>query len=335
MSIYNVNGTILDMAYDISGEIIEACYDVHGTLIFSPEIIEGYPIENVPTYTRPRTLEVAEELDALDSDWQSFVFVTDPHYPTNKMHSQAVALYLLSNTSCSYIFLGGDYCEGSWNESRYRTFVADFKNSINRRFIHALIGNHELFGSEGAKANSLNNVYNDFLLIKTGLHGDLANDYYYFDNEGMKTRYVVLNTSDASYTTVSETQLSWVEQAVQLPDSTWSVVVITHIPVEQLGDSANSQALINAIKTCNGSIVGNISGHDHVDALKMIDDSFYRLTLMCDRFEDDQSYAPPRETGTITENAVTVVSFNTKTKQVVARRIGAGLNNQIQYSYAV
>jgi hypothetical protein len=41
-----------------------------------------------------------------------------------------------------------------------------------------------------------------------------------------------------------------------------------------------------------------------------------------------------RVTGTISEQAVSVVSINTTTKDVVIRRIGAGRNQTLSYNYA-
>lgn len=332
MSVFDIDGNALQSVYDADGNELSEAFDIDGNLIFSAK----YSIDNVESYYQPRTLEVTNQLNNLDQNWQSFIFVTDPHYPTNKMHSQAVALYLLSNSSASMLVLGGDYCEGNWFKSRYETWADAFRNSSDKHQIYALIGNHERFASDTAVRESLQSVYTDFISDKLGeLSGNFEKAYYYKDVTPYKTRYIFLNTSDEASQTMSADQIAWVEQAVQLPDSTWSAIVIAHITVSDWGGGTltNRQDLIDAIETCNGEIVGYICGHRHIDGIVKASDRIYELTLLCDRFASN-STTYPREEGTITENVVSVVSFNTVTKQVVVRRIGAGSDQALNYSYA-
>lgn len=340
MSAFNINGETLRNVYAIDGDGLKLAYDLSGAEVYRVGKIPGYSIENIPEYYRARTLEVASQVDNLSDEWQSFVFVTDPHYPTNKMSSQPISLYLLSNCpNVSMVVLGGDYCEGNWVKARFNTWTSDFRTSNNQHYIHCLVGNHERFGTvAGGKPSiteSLPTIYNTFLVDKLDeINGSPENDYYYFDVPGRKTRFVLLNTSDDGTVTISASQLAWVRQVVQLPDASWSLVVLAHVNMMVgTGLLTNKAELISAIQTCNGSIVGYICGHQHLDAVTKISDGFYELTFLCDRYAVDE-HTVPREEGTITENAVTVVSFNTTTKQVVARRIGAGNNNTMSYSYA-
>lgn len=342
--IYDVDGISLQTVKSVIGDDIIEAFNIGGESVYRKGKATGYSIDNVKSYFQPRTLEVAEQLNALSDDWESFIFVTDPHYEKNEMSSQAVALYLLSNSTPSMIVLGGDYCDGGYRENYYKIWTEPFRNSDNLHYIHALFGNHERYGGEGSMPLALQNIYNDFLSDKVDeLNGNLAQDYYYFDDNDRKVRYVFLNTSDgtsASTTalnaeTISDPQIAWVRQVVQLPDSTWSVVVLAHINMMYgVGLLQNKADLIDAIETCNGSIVGYICGHQHLDMISKIDDGFYELTMLCD-MQSETSREAERETGTITEAVVSVISFNTTTKQVVMRRIGAGNDQVLSYSYAV
>lgn len=347
--IYDIDGVKINHAYDLDGTDLAEAFDIDGNSIFRRGKATGYSIENVQSYYQPRTLEVTEQINALSDDWQSFIFVTDPHYPSNEMHSQSIALYLLSNSSASMIVLGGDYCEGSYNSSRYKTWTAEFRESENKHYIHALFGNHERFGGDQSMPTALNDIYSDFLSDKVDdLVGNLEQDYYYFDDSVRKIRYMFINTSDGTdasttaenATTISATQLAWVREVVQLPDSTWSLIVLAHVNMMYgTGLLKNKADLIAVIETCNGSIVGYICGHQHADKISKISDGFYELTLLCDRFSEtypeSETEGGHREAGTYTEQAVSVVSFNTITKQVVMRRIGAGNDQVLSYSYAV
>ena len=98
----------------------------------------------------------------------------------------------------------------------------------------------------------------------------------------------------------------------------------------------NGAAIISAIKECNGKVIGYICGHQHVDITGKWS-GIQQTTLLCDKFENTNYYdgisVTNRESGKVTEQAVSVVSINSKTKQVVIRRIGAGRNSTISYYY--
>lgn len=331
MSVYNLARETLQNIYDVDGNKLSYAYDADGNEIYRAGKIPGYAIENVQDYYRPRTLEVAEQINGLSDQWQSFVFLTDPHYPTTEMHSQAISLYLLSNCpGISMLVLGGDYCEGNWNKSRFNTWTAEFRASENRHFIHCLFGNHERFG--GGLEDALSTIYSSFIADKLDeVSGNPQQNYYYFDVPSHKTRFVLINTSDSGTTVISETQLAWIREVGQLPDSTWSLVVLGHINMMVgVGLLENRADLIDAITSSNGEIVGYICGHQHTDAINQTS-GLYEATLLCDRLENTTYYE--RIADTTSEQAVSVVSINTSSKDVVIRRIGAG-SQQFGYSYA-
>lgn len=339
MSIYTVNGAELSNAYGTNGSELSNAYSVDGSIIFtkgSPQ----YPISNVQSYFRARTQEVENQIKALSSEWQSVVFVTDMHSWGNRQHSQAIALYLLANTPVKCIILGGDFCFSTWDESEYSTYVSPLLQSGFLDDIYTLYGNHELWGSSAA--DSAPKLYADFLESKSNISGNLQSIYYYFDDADNKTRFVFINTSDGSQYVMPNTQLEWLQSVVQLPNSTWSVIVFGHVNIDDLGgmttdNEQNGAAIATAIASSNGSIIGYICGHQHIDGISTIS-GFHQATLYCDKLENSNYYpgysVTDRERDTIQEQAVSVISFNTTSKQVVIRRIGVQSPNQtLAYSY--
>lgn len=342
MSIYSISGTVLSSAYGIDGNALSKAYDLSGNVIFqSGSEPSKYSIENVVSYFRESTQEVEAELKALPNAWQSVIHITDMHGSGNKNHSQAIAMYLLDNTPAKMIVFGGDYSVSYWDKNQYDAYMAPYLESDFLDDIYPCLGNHETYGTD-ARANSMAAVYSDFLQSKTNIQGEPESIYYYFDDVSTKTRFVFINTSDSSDTRMTDAQISWIQSAVQVRDSSWSVVVFGHVNLESLGgvttmNEANGAAIAAAIATSNGTVVGYFCGHQHIDGISTIS-GFHQAMLYCDKLENNAYYSgysvTDRQEGTIKEQAVSVISFNTTTKQVVIRRVGVRSPNQtLAFSY--
>lgn len=338
MAIYDVNGNIIGSAYGVDSSLLQTVYDVEGNVISEDE--SPYPITNVVSYFRQETTSVANAVNALSDDWESFAFITDPHGSGNEQHSQAIALYLLANTKVSKIVLNGDYSVGNWSKTQYDTYVSPFLESDYLDDIYVVIGNHETYGS-GATAESKASIYADFLQSKSNIELNQTGMYYSLDDAVRKIRYLFLNTSDSSETTMTQDQVTWITTKATLPSSEWSLVVIGHVNISNMGfttmNETNGSAIISAINSCNGNIVGYFCGHQHIDEVYDTG-SFYQTMLYCDKLETTNWYQgysiTNRSAGNTTEQAVSVISINTKTKDVVIRRIGVGRNSTLTYSYA-
>ena len=343
MSIYNVSGNELSACYALDGTPLQKAYNINGVEIFSAE--SGYSENNMVSYFRAPTKAVCEEVNALSSDWETIIHITDTHGNANRQHSQAIGMYVLDHTPAKFIVLGGDYIAGfdiSANETEYRTYMTPFLNSGMMSKIFAIMGNHEVgqAGIENGHYDAISEIlYNDFVAGKTGLHGDLENNNYYLDDAEKKIRYVFLNTSDHAAIGVTSDQLSWLDQTVVLPDSTWALWCIGHVRISNMGGevfSGGRTAVKDRLLNCNGSVIGYLCGHEHCDYLYH-NGTFEEITMQGDLFSNTDYYpgisVTDRVSGTVTEQAVSVISFNTKTRQVVIRRIGAGRQSSYSYSY--
>lgn len=325
MSVYSKQGSIIDTVYDSGSQAASQVYDANGHKLI-------YPISNVVSYYRDATQAVEAEISALSDDWENIVFLTDPHGNGNKQHSQNIALYLISNAKIKMLVLGGDYSNGYWSKTEYDTYMAGLLAYGDTSKIYALMGNHEVAGESTAVVESKACIYDDFLDTKT-LNGSPENTYYYIDNPKRKVRWLFINTSDSgSSFSMSQTEITWIAQSVALPDSTWQLVVFGHVTLAQIAgvttqNETNGSSVISAINNCNGTVVGYFCGHQHIDYCEKIG-SLQHMTMLCDKFENVNYYdgisVTNRVADTITEQAVSVLSFNFKQRRVVLRRIGAG-----------
>lgn len=338
MSIYNKNGTVILAAYNKTGNLLAQAFDKNGDSVF-PDTPGKYGIDNVVEYFRTDTLSVASEIDSLSDDWTNFVFVTDTHGSANKQHSQAIALYLLDNTNAEMIVLNGDYSASDWSKTQYDAYMKPFLDSGLSGKIYATMGNHETYG--GGTAEAKQSIYNDFLADKTNIIGSPQDIYYYFDDSQNKIRYMFINTSEGGETSMTATHRTWIANNVVLPASDWSLLVIGHVNLLKMANvtymnESNGAAIVTAIENCNGTIIGYLCGHQHIDYSEKLG-NFQHTTITCDRFENSNYYdgisITNRVAGTNTEQSVSVVSINPKTRNVVIRRVGAGRNMPISYLY--
>lgn len=343
---YDDNTTEVTTAYSLSGSLtagtqtITVSYASASATFTVTVVADAYPISNVQSYFRSSTESVASEINGLSSDWESFVFITDPHGSGNQQHSQAIALWLLNHTPATMLVLGGDYSKGNWSSSEYNTYMAPFLNSGLVSKIYPLCGNHEAMGGNISAAKAA--IYDDFLDTKTNIAGEPEEIYYYFDDTAKKTRYLFINTSDSGqqYVMTAE-QIAWIEANVVLPAIDWQLLIFGHVTLAQMAgvtysNETNGADILAAIANCNGSIVGYFCGHQHIDYTQKIG-NIQHTTFLCDKLENTNYYdgisLTNRVAGTVSEQAVTVVSFNRSTKDVVTRRIGAGRQRSMTYSY--
>ena len=160
--------------------------------------------------------------------------------------------------------------------------------------------------------------------------------YYFFDDVDNQIRYLFINTSDNS-----EEQVNWITEAVKLPTNSWKLIVLGHMdikpndPITVDWVAPNAKKFSEAIAATNGIIIGYFCGHEHCDLIQTIDNKFYEVILLNDSCSKDTTFSsitnPNRLVDTISEQAISIVSINTKTGDVYIRRIGAGEN--LTYNY--
>ena len=357
MAIYNVSGSSSSRAFDYNAAVKEVAYKRDGsnayTIPYSKSNMVSYYRNSVETLSLQIQIESQNKLEHI-------LFITDPHGTgtdkngdKNFQNSQACALYLLNNAPISMLVLGGDYCIAGWSSDEFDAYMNKYKNSNQKGKIYALMGNHETYSNGSASAKQ--KIYNTFLSNKTlASNSNPQEIYYYFDKQDLKTRYMFINTSDgdsskAQYV-MTDTQLAWIKRNVILPDKSWSLLVFGHVSLSPMGvptteNETNGTKILEAIKTCNGTIIGYICGHQHIDATYK-SSGIQQTTLLCDKCENYSYYSAyshngDRVGGTATEQAITLITIDRKNKYVRFRRIGCGadknkpfpIENKLNYKY--
>lgn len=297
---------------------------------------DNIEIADIAQYYQDSTLKVAEEINNLSSDYVSFVIVTDTHGVKNGNNSQNIIRYLLKNTKANKLFHLGDSVAVNWEKSDYHSYFDSFNNCKEQVFY--ALGNHETYGSS---IDDIKIIYEDLLADKDYLYGSPNRFYYYFDDIDEQIRYLVINTSDGSHADTTDEQIKWITESVNLPSSDWKLIVFGHIDIDPNDaitkdwNSPKSEEITNALSTTNGTLVGYFCGHEHFDSIQRVNDKFYEIVLLNDSCSKDTTFLeitnPDRVLGTESEQAVSVVSINTKTGDVDIRRIGAGEN--LTYNY--
>lgn len=292
-------------------------------------------IIDIVSYYQKHTLDVAEEINALSDEYVSFVIVTDTHGTKNKNNSQNIIRYLLKNTKANRLFHLGDSVSVTWEESDYKLYFNSFNNCKEQVFF--ALGNHEM----SSATNDVSVIYEDLLLDKYYLHGSPDRFYYYFDDIDKQIRYLVINTSDSAYNDVTDEQITWISESVNLPSNDWKLVVFGHMDIMPndpiTGDwiSHKAEDVTNALSSTNGTIIGYFCGHEHCDLIQVVNNKFYEVILLNDSCGKDTTFSeitnPERIDGTESEQAVSVVSINTITGDIDIRKIGAGEN--LTYNY--
>lgn len=293
-------------------------------------------LSDIVSYYQEPTQNIANEINALGGEYVSFIVATDTHGTTNANNSQNIIRYLLKNTKARRFFHLGDVVGNDWDESHYHLYFNPFEKCIPQVFY--TLGNHEW---QNGTANDHVVMYRELLSNKSYLQGNPEGFYYYFDDTDKKIRYLVINTSDGNYNAVTSSQLTWIRNSVQLPTPEWNLIVFGHIdimpndPITSDYQSNAASSITNALSSTNGTIIGYFCGHEHIDRISKVNDTFYQTILLNDSCAQETSFTniktPTRTLGTVSEQAISIVSINLNTHVVTIRRIGAGEN--LTYTY--
>lgn len=211
-----------------------------------------YELNNNPppsywnTHLNERIADIRERLRST-TDLDAFVFVTDVHVPNNVMNGHKLAEQVFKHTSVKKMFCGGDI-PGLRGDINTLYDVADKywntygKACVDNGVSHYMTrGNHD-WHVDGYSMDN-NGVYD---LSSRRQENDVEapnnRNYYYVDNNRMKIRYIVLDTSEIfipasgthgnlySYGCYQE-QVTWFAETLKNTPSGYHILVIGHIPV--------------------------------------------------------------------------------------------------------
>lgn len=314
----------------------------------------------------------------------SFAMITDIHWNDNAQNSPKILEKIMNECNINYYFDGGDFCANpsglteSQQVTEIKSYDSAFSNIKDRRLLSK--GNHD--------DNSINNKFTDtitdlemydLLYRKNSLNNQFkkgrTGDYYYVDDEMAKIRYIVLNCIDIPYVKVGEglqykgmdtwvfrqEQLNWFANvALDVPNSDWSVVVCSHVPINQ-GLIINDHIFMNILQAFNdktqyqgeslssvnddfklsinvdytskgGNAICWVCGHTHQDKFITLPSNItYKVLCTLNDSLNVQSGEATKIKGTDTEQAFDIFTINKETRTVNITRIGAGENRSFTY----
>ena len=306
------------------------------------EIISGdnVDVSSLLIYFRSNVLDAVKHVKSMPVKAVSHVCVTDLHYNSNKRHSAAICNLLMDTGLFDRLFILGDITDDN-TQAQYDNFLADGWAEHNGEIIFVL-GNHDIRTPEGGYP-SLQDFYDDFL--SKAPYGNADTFSYVYTDYTHMIKYLVINTETLTASS-SDPQIQMITDAVS--ESGWTVFVLAHRNMAVLPEGITwaqslpnntTETLINAITSGSATIGGYICGHQHVDIFTPVDDKFYHVTLLNDRYEV-QNYYPgysvtSRPVGTVDEQAVSIITIDPVGLSVDIYRIGAAYSTRNwMYSYS-
>lgn len=325
--------------------------------------LNSFPIPDFyKSHITSKIFEIKELENAYGSKGETIAFITDIHYPDNKMYSFSLLKALLENTNISYVICGGDSIRNNDDLSIGKSYMYEFmkiaKNAIGDKFV-TIYGNHDN-NSNSADIISVDEVYSVFAKNQERIvvpdTNKLNGFYWYLDNPIQKIRYVGLNTfEDTNEGILSVSQMKWLcETALVFPSNDWSVAFFSHrcfspyrtslmVEVREIIKCLRYRGTYTATYTdyngetynidvdftnTNTSVLFVANGHDHYDTLQTDNDIAYFGTMSDAQYRDNDSV--PERAG-INTQAIDIITINKKTNTINLTRVGAGDNRSFTY----
>lgn len=321
-----------------------------------------------PTYYDDHILSKVRTINqkiASSTNTDSFVFITDIHYPSNVMYSPKLIEDICKKTGITTVQLNGDYI----NKENVK---ADALVQINRVCgmyqypgvdTYITVGNHEYNNppaSDTPEALALQLSQDELrwsILHKNSkkVTIDPNSLSYYYDNEDAKIRYFVGTVGRGS----SETSNShaFIASGLENVPSGYGVVIIYHTILTLVSSTptltTSGQVLANILDAAkskttvtvdgvtynytgkNFEVICALCGDYHLDMDYTTTGGVKIVATTCDAYNQQWSFSDaldPRSTGTYEEQAFDVVTIDRTAKKVYLTRIGYGSDRE--YSFA-
>ena len=212
--------------------------------------------KNVTTQLLEKEKRINEINDGI-TNGISFIWMTDPHFPSNDLLSKPSMKHILNHTSIPFVLCGGDY-PGAYGTKDdvlvSRDEVLEYQDYIGKGKFFSVQANHDFTikksptdSSGYTAANSL--VYNTLIrpnefYLSSAQSGK---EYYYLDVPSQKTRIFMLNSMDGNPKAdnseawgtqyiISQDQADWLTNKAAEKNG-WKFIFICHVPTDSNIDS--------------------------------------------------------------------------------------------------
>ena len=325
---------------------------------------------SVPSYLVNSINEVIAKIKALQvgRDCVTFAFFSDNH--TNTSYVGHVIKVVMDQCCIPYCIFGGDAIDSGTLAKEQDMLDNDlaFDSAMSVIPIEKMcraVGNHDGYWvdySDVKHRYSRSQIYDLFLRqesLSQNKHYGGDGTYYYVDDHGSRTRFIICNTNfniNTSTETLDSAQINWLEnEAMVFPTSGWNLVFISHQPITNhyhsniYEDTANGIRnlvidYINSSKTNKANIVGWFAGHIHADriytgvAANTSDDSvkntlpWKTITIRADNTslcrDEDLKHTVANDDKS---HAIDFVTINRNTRTVNLTRLGVGSDRSYTY----
>lgn len=353
---YNSNGKLLGNWHDFSNDTLE-----------SNQLPDYYFSKN---YLQEKINMINRKNDYING--VSFYWITDLHLTRNAKQSPKLLNYLQSHTGINTTFCGGDLPPAYGQEYAIlrsaQVYESDFTHATDNFF--AVRGNHDFTIKQSSSENTgttKSNAWTYSFLQRPNeqkLNLNPGKEYWYYDNPVQKVRYIGLDTTPKSDTSIpwgvipipDLDQAKWLINTLNELPKDYKVIVFSHIPLslklkysdpnnkylcDIISAFANHRSVEVAVgdtklqvdfSSNSGKFIAAFSGHTHLDE-DIVDDNVLHINTSCDAmYNDDPNYTTKRTQGTTNEQCFDSVSIDFDNNIINCIRIGAGTEELRSYS---
>lgn len=310
--------------------------------------VPDYYAEHIKT----KLASVTENMMEVGKDGETFIFITDTHWESNRKNSPALVKYILDNANINLLLCGGDLINQGTKEKMVplmRAAITSFKH--RDILMPTAFGNHDSNWNNWAGQWEHPERYFG-RKIQYALMQKQAEDLvtyftsesdgwnFYFDVPNTKTRIIFLDTGEngkfSQYSALASTMLD--------TPAGYHIVIIAHwiradgeptascTNIMAMMDAYNSKGTVTISETsydfaaAKGHVNLMMAGHNHNDYSWYTTGGVPVVVTDCDAGDRSYNADDPYVPGTVTEQAFDVVTINYTTGAVKAVRVGRGSN---------
>lgn len=290
----------------------------------------------------------------------SFIFVTDQHYPRNTGNAPALIQKIMRETGVRFVVSGGDVNNNSDGVNVMKAVVHDYINRIKTVFpMLNVVGNHEWYTNviDTSKARPTEgDLYATMQMYAEDKYVSIGPlNSFVVDNEVKRIRYILVSC-DFDTNTTSD-QIAWFLTELSKVPNGYTLIVIGHAfmsdsMVSIRGSHTDFCNGIDALKTkstytYNGvaydytdkdvTIPCILTGHTHIDGNLLTSEGIRIICTTTDSAELNYELVEgiptlsARASGTTNEQAFDVIQFDFSNRKIYCTRIGYGSDREFSY----
>ncbi len=358
--------TTADVNTFVSKIYIDTSCELFDRINENTDNIEKILDEDIPdywkTYLDAKLDDINEAIYDIGNHGDYFGFFTDYHVSQSSENTHKILKYLTDNTLLKKYINNGDILNTHTKEQ-----AIDLLNKFNYKFRNInllnVVGNHDFnpYANDPGDRLTLEELYPLLFKKYEESYIKLNKDcYYYFDNEAMKIRYIMLDTKsqDADIREDGD-QLNWLVNTLATVPEGYGVIGVTHIFFGGVDENyegtitSTSRVIRNIFNgyntktsgstntgyvtipydftNANGEMICLLTGHIHND-YSLEAEGYPIICTQCDAYGgSNQNPAVTRSLGDYTEDIIDLFFIDTTAKTIKTIRIGAGSDRSFTY----